>query len=151
MRRASISIDFVLSIIALLVVVSALLSFALAEVESAQVNMARLRTEAIAMGIGSAVNRFAAIQPGPGSVLSLDLKLESKDNTPTVLLRPSNCNVSFSGGYVEVWLEFATLQSGEDKLVSAKYPTVKTTPTSGLSCDAKITVHAQEGELSVYA
>jgi len=148
MKRASLSLDLIFSIAALLLVVTMLTSFSLSQVERTQFGIARFRAESVAMQVGSAVNRFAAISPEYNSLLSLDLNIQPQN--PASFLQVTNCNVSFSGSYVEVYLGFAPLYSNQDKIVFARYPTVTTRPSKEFSCQDSVHVEQKVGGLNIY-
>lgn len=166
MKKAMISLDLLVSIIGLIMVGGALASLGFVQAENSVANSLKFKAESMAMAIGSAINHFDAINPEPGSKLTLNLSdpepissdILTSGWPPVGRVSFNSCKVSFvsSGNvrYVLVNISFYRWDSNMDEFVTGKYPlvggvTVKSGPNP-MGCNGTIVVDNNMG-VTLYA
>ncbi|MCD6522730.1 MAG: hypothetical protein J7K68_03195 [Candidatus Diapherotrites archaeon] len=137
MHRATISLDFLLSSIVLMLVASILMGFALMQVENASAISVKYKAEAIAIAVGSAINHFRAISPQPDDELKIDIQNiggtatspivpTTGGNWPKLSLDLVSCSVHVNEttDILTVNLTYQRIESNMLESVIAQYPLV---------------------------
>lgn len=157
MRRGTLSIDLLISVIVLLIVGEIFYAFSYYQGETALANNMKFKAESHAMAIGSAINHFAAINPESGSHLEMDLynPEPARDDVTRAgwpylgKLSFEECTLSFSdidsgdSKYLMVNITFEQWDSGFSRSVIGRYPVVPNTQITGdteINCSGFIDV-----------
>ena len=124
-KKATITLDFVLSLGVLALLSPLLFNHSFSMLENTEELSLKLKAETLAMQIGSAINHFKAIQPqGVKDKLVLNLHAELEETQSR--LAPS-CTVTVGPSNVTVSITFTGKWSNTQKTVNATYPTVALT------------------------
>ncbi|MBN3037176.1 MAG: hypothetical protein JW834_01895 [Candidatus Diapherotrites archaeon] len=159
--QGSLSLDFLLSIIVTLVIASVLFGMAFMQIEQASAVSMKYRAEAMAMGVGSAINHFYAIDSEDPSKLTIDFSGRLQDASGkylraggiggigwnTIALDPMDCTVTVTGNTVNVTIGFYRMENNFQEYVSATYPIVPVKGEAVVQCDSRLEVN-QDMEVS---
>ncbi len=128
--KGTFSLDLLVTTIIILMMASTVISFVYFEEERILLASYELGAQVMAIGIGSAINQFTAIDPSGGNI-TLQLKDISRDpsdigmtGVPFSNIIVSNvvCNYTISNGNVTVEITPTFAGTGRTRSVSASYP-----------------------------
>jgi len=134
--RGSISLDFILSLVILLASASSFFFLAYTQVENTVIASTQYKAEAMAMQVGSAINHFAAIEPGANSYMELNFTgLPESEGAASfgvpgfsVDIPEDKCNVTIvtvpPQDRVVVTMVAYRMESSQPEIINATYPIV---------------------------
>ncbi|MCD4739730.1 hypothetical protein K8R43_00905 [archaeon] len=161
MERAMISMDLLISVLVLILVGTSMVSFGFTQAESAAAQNLKLKSEAYAMTVGSAINHFSAINPEDGSILVLNLSNPEPIGNHTLTggwppvgrTQFISCEMKLSSNavgakYLIVNYTFDRWDSAFEQSVVAHYPLVSNVTASQvyMNCSGTITATAILGD-----
>ena len=170
--RGSLTLDFILSLVLVMASVASFFALSAAQVENTVIASTQHKAEAMAMTIGSSINRFAAIQPAEGSSITLALQGLPESQGVASFGVPgfsvfmgsattSDCSVmvdSINKKLVIVRISAYRMDSSQPSMVEASYPIVTTSscdPVRALcgsiivNCSDTLKVTMESGEVKV--
>lgn len=131
MKRASISIDFLFSLVVALSILVLFFPLAYMQLEDMMVLNFQQKAESMSMGVGSAVNHFHAIE---GTQMTLDLRnpvdgsmggpLSGTSLPPGRVLNPVSCKVELnsSRNFVLTNISYIRKETNQEESITAKFP-----------------------------
>lgn len=150
--RGSLTLDFLLALVLVFTSTASFFALAAAQLENTVIESTQFKAEAMAMEIGSAINHFAAIQPGNNSFIKIKLNgLPESEGVASfgmpgysVFSDSQSCNVSInsSSNIVNVQIIAYRMDSGEPTVINAYYPIVTTVNTDSLN--PVLNIHCNE-------
>lgn len=145
--RGTVSLDFLFSIIVMLIIASTLFGIAFLQLEDALAMNVKYKAEIIAMSLGSSINQFSAINPDENSKLSLTIN-DPKISKPDYMsggwpdfyaLSFRNCTIDI-GDVLNVTISYTRMETNIPESISAIYPIVKVSGKSNYLCNETINV-----------
>lgn len=154
MHRATISLDFILSSIVLMLVASMLMGFTLMQIENASVISVRYKAEALAISIGSAINHFKSIGPQPSDTMNISIANiggratapivpPTGANWPGISLDLISCtiNINETTDILTVNMTYQRMESNFQESVIAQYPLVDMSTGIQALCNQTLIVY----------
>ncbi|MCK4328071.1 MAG: hypothetical protein KAW41_06440 [Candidatus Diapherotrites archaeon] len=134
--RGSLTLEFILSLVLLIASAGAFFALANAQIENTVVASTQYKAEAMAMSIGSAINHFAALEPGPGSYMELNFTGLPESTGQASFGMPGfsafatteECNITYDSRVNQIIVEVTVyrMDSSAPTIVTARYPIVNT-------------------------
>jgi len=144
--RGSLTLDFILSLVLVLASVASFFALSATQVENTVIASTQHKAEAMAMTVGSAINRFAATQPALDSSITLSLQGLPESQGVASFGVPgfsafmtdttqNDCNVTIdtTKKLAIVTVTAYRMDSSQPSIVQAAYPIVDVVKNCGLS------------------
>jgi hypothetical protein len=160
MERASLTMDFLVSLLILTIAGAFFVNFGFLHAENSIMTGVKYKSEAMAMTVGSAINHFAAINPEPGSELHMDLA-DPEPSAGSLVgggwpgigkVYNAECKIGIDdvNDILVVNMTLYRLESDFPESVVARYPLVDVGHSSGMgfqkiNCNGTITVDDSMG------
>ena len=147
--KGSLSWDFVIALIVIMLFASVVISFAYFQEEQIVVSGYKLESEILAISVGSLVNRLIAGNPD-----SLEANLTVHDPTEkypflSILVDSAECYYSFANNRFFVNITYTLKATGRKGEVSASYPVFRDLELKPRECGSSFKLSKSKGGWSV--
>ena len=144
MRNGSVSLDFIVAMIIVMIMAAIVLSFTYFQQEQIIKSGLKLRVEEMAVSTGSAINRFISSGPEDGSVINITVHNVTGFPFYGILFDIDNCSYNVSDYNITITVGYTMKGTGQTGEVKGRYPVFADVTKSG-ACGAGFKIEKNGG------